>query len=35
MPTLNSGHTISNIGDPDLIGPDNGKLPLQTIRRNN
>lgn len=32
MPTLNSGHTISNIGDPDLIGPDNGELPLHAIR---
>ena len=28
------GADISNIGDPDLIGPDNGKLPLHTIRRN-
>ena len=28
------GAGISNIGTPDLIGPDNGKLPLHTIRRN-
>ncbi|KLW85427.1 hypothetical protein SP99_04589 [Enterobacter sp. BIDMC92] len=34
MLTLNSGHTISNIGDPDLIDPDNSKLPLHTIKRN-
>ncbi|EOU64370.1 hypothetical protein WE5_00849 [Escherichia coli KTE19] len=33
MLALNSGHTISNVGDPDLIGPDNSKLPLHTIRR--
>ena len=31
---LNSGHTISNICDPDLIGPDNSKLPLHAIRGN-
>ncbi|SSF82990.1 Uncharacterised protein [Klebsiella quasipneumoniae] len=34
MPTLNSGHTISDVGDPDLIGPDNGKLLLHAIRSN-
>ncbi|SWY83775.1 Uncharacterised protein [Klebsiella pneumoniae] len=34
MPALNSGHTISNIGDPDLGGPDNGELPLHAIRSN-
>ncbi len=35
MPTLNSGHTVSNIGDPDLVGPGNCKLPLHAIRGNN
>lgn len=34
MLALNSGHTISNIGDPDLISPDNSKLPLHAIRGN-
>lgn len=34
MPTLNSGRTISNIGDPDLVGTDNGELSLHTIRSN-
>ncbi|QZG78037.1 hypothetical protein Km24235_4935 [Klebsiella michiganensis] len=34
MLALNSGHTISNIGDPDLVGPDNGELPLHAIRSN-
>lgn len=33
MPALNSGHTISNIGDPDLVGPFNGELLLHAIRR--
>lgn len=34
MLALNSGHTISNIEDPDLIGPEHGKLPLHAIRGN-
>lgn len=34
MFALNSGHTISDVGDPDLIGPDNGKLSLYAIRGN-
>lgn len=34
MPALNSGHTVSDVCDPDLIGPDNSKLPLHTIRGN-
>lgn len=28
------GADISNIGDPDLVGPDNGELPLHAIRSN-
>lgn len=28
------GADISNVSDPDLIGPDFGELPLQTIRGN-
>lgn len=28
------GADISNIGDPDLVGPDNGELSLHTIRSN-
>ena len=35
MLALNSGHTIGNIGDPDLIGPHDVKLPLYAIRGNN
>lgn len=35
MLALNSGHTIGNVGDPDLIGPDDGKLPLRAIWSNN
>ncbi len=33
-PTL-PGVDIGNVGDPDLIGPDDGKLPLHAIWSHN
>lgn len=32
MLALNSEHIIGNIGDPDLIGTHDDKLPLHAIR---
>jgi hypothetical protein len=32
MLALNFGHTIGKIGDPDLNGPHDVKLPLYAMR---